>query len=325
MKQRLLYCVVLIACVCSFRTFSGEDDVSVYDKLPVYEKSKSVSGSLLSVGSDTLAGVMSLWVEAFHTYYPNVNAQVQASGSSTAPPALIQGTAQFGPMSRAMRKSEIEAFEQAYGYKPTELRVAIDAIGLFVQKDNPVQGLNFEQIDAIFSATLRCGAVHRIETWSQLGIGARWARRSIQLFGRNSVSGTYGYFKSHALCGGDFNAQVNEQPGSASVVQSVASSINAIGYSGAGYSVSGVKRIPVARTGNNYIYPTRRNILSGQYPLSRFLYMYVNKNPARPLSPVEQAFIRFIFSSQGQLLVAKDGYIPVSADIAKRELAKVGL
>ncbi|CAM3887055.1 Phosphate-binding protein PstS precursor [Vibrio aerogenes CECT 7868] len=323
MKQSVLYCVVLMACVCSFRAFAN--DLLADDRLPVYQKGESVSGNLLSVGSDTLAGVMSLWVEAFHNYYPNVNAQVQASGSSTAPPALIQGTAQFGPMSRPMRKSEIEAFEQAYGYKPTELRVAIDAIGLFVQKDNPVQGLNFEQIDAIFSATLRCGAVHKIESWSQLGIQSRWARRSIQLFGRNAVSGTYGYFKSHALCGGDFNAQVNEQPGSASVVQSVASSINAIGYSGAGYSVSGVKRIPVARTGNHYIYPTRQNILSGQYPLSRFLYLYVNKNPARSLSPVEQAFIRFIFSNQGQLLVARDGYIPVSAGIARKELAKVGL
>ncbi|ASA56427.1 PstS family phosphate ABC transporter substrate-binding protein [Vibrio gazogenes] len=295
------------------------------ESLPEYQKQLGVSGSLLSVGSDTLAGVMSLWVEAFQSYYPNINIQVQASGSSTAPPALIQGTAQLGPMSRVMRHREVGAFEQTYGYKPTVLRVAIDAIGIFVRQDNPIKGLSFQQIDAMFSTTLRCGETQHLTSWSQLGIKARWALRAIQLFGRNSVSGTYGYFKNHALCGGDFSPRVNEQPGSASVVQSVASSMNAIGYSGIGYSVSGVRLVPISREGTNYIFPNRDNILSGNYPLSRYLYIYINKNPERSLSPVEEAFIRFIFSREGQALVAKDGYVPVSPQIARQELAKVGL
>ncbi|MDW6003172.1 PstS family phosphate ABC transporter substrate-binding protein [Vibrio mangrovi] len=293
--------------------------------LPVYEKQIGVSGSLLSVGSDTLAGVMSLWVEAFQSYYPNINIQVQASGSSTAPPALTQGTAQLGPMSRTMRHREVGAFEQAYGYKPTALRVAIDAIGIFVQQDNPVPGLSFQQIDAMFSTTLRCGEPRHLTSWSQLGIKSHWAQRAILLFGRNSVSGTYGYFKSHALCGGDFSPRVNEQPGSASVVQSVASSMNAIGYSGIGYSVSGVRLVPISRRGENYVFPNRDNILSGDYPLSRYLYVYINKSPERALTPVEAAFIRFIYSREGQALVAKDGYVPVSPEIARQELAKVGL
>ncbi|NAX43819.1 MULTISPECIES: PstS family phosphate ABC transporter substrate-binding protein [Vibrio] len=290
-----------------------------------YSKTNGVAGSLLSVGSDTLAGMTTLWVEEFKTIYPNINAQVQASGSSTAPPALTEGTAQFGPMSRPMRGREIEAFERAHGYKPTALRVAIDAIGIFVHRDNSIKGLNFTQLDSIFSSTLRCGATQPINTWAQLGVDEDWAKRGIQLFGRNSVSGTYGYFKQNALCGGDFKKGVNEQPGSASVVQSVASSINTIGYSGVGYQVSGVKLIPIAKQGDQFIAASYENILSGAYPLSRYLYVYVNKHPNQDLPPMQREFIRFIFSKQGQAIVGKDGYVPVSAEFAQQELAKVGI
>ena len=295
------------------------------EELQDYTKTSGVAGSLLSVGSDTLAGMTTLWVEEFQTLYPNVDSQVQASGSATAPPALTEGTAQFGPMSRPMRMREIEAFERAYGYKPTELRVAIDAIGVFVHRDNPIEGLNFSQLDSIFSETLRCGATKSSKTWQDLGLSYDWAKRGIQMFGRNSVSGTYGYFKQNALCGGDFKRNVNEQPGSASVVQSVASSINTIGYSGVGYQVSGVKLLPIAKSGSDYVMPTHENILSGQYPLSRYLFVYVNKNPLRDLTPIQREFIRFIFSKQGQSLVAKDGYVPISAEIASQELQKVGI
>ncbi|MGB5803053.1 MAG: phosphate ABC transporter substrate-binding protein PstS family protein [Vibrio anguillarum] len=290
-----------------------------------YSKTNGVAGSLLSAGSDTLAGMTTLWVEEFKTIYPNINAQVQASGSSTAPPALTEGTAQFGPMSRPMRGREIEAFERAHGYKPTALRVAIDAIGIFVHRDNSIKGLNFTQLDSIFSSTLRCGATQPTNTWAQLGVDDDWAKRGIQLFGRNSVSGTYGYFKQNALCGGDFKKGVNEQPGSASVVQSVASSINTIGYSGVGYQVSGVKLIPIAKQGDQFIAASYENILSGAYPLSRYLYVYVNKHPNQDLPPMQREFIRFIFSKQGQAIVGKDGYVPVSAKFAQQELAKVGI
>lgn len=293
--------------------------------LQPYKKIPGVSGNLLSVGSDTLAGMTTLWVEEFKALYPNINAQVQASGSSTAPPALTEQTAQFGPMSRPMRLREVEAFERTHGYKPTALRVAIDAIGIFVHQDNPVQGLNFPQLDAIFSATLRCGAEDFVSTWAPLGIDAEWAKRNFQLFGRNSVSGTYGYFKKHALCGGDFKSQVNEQPGSASVVQSVASTLSGIGYSGVGYRVAGVRLLPIAKQGNEFVYPSRENILTGDYPLSRYLYVYVNKHPSKALSPIEAEFIKFIYSAQGQALVEKDGYVSITEEFAKQELAKVGL
>jgi phosphate transport system substrate-binding protein len=295
------------------------------ESLPKYSKVGGITGDLTTVGSDTLAGMTTLWVEEFKQLYPSVNGQVQASGSSTAPPALTERTAQFGPMSRAMRNREVEAFEREHGYKPTVLRVAIDAIGIFVHRDNPIKGLNFTELDSIFSATLRCGSTDSINTWSELGLDYQWAKRGMQLFGRNSVSGTYGYFKKNALCGGDFKSSVNEQPGSASVVQSVGSAINTIGYSGVGYQVSGVKLLPIAKSGDQYVEASQENILSGKYPLSRYLYVYVNKHPFKPLSPIEREFIRFIFSRQGQELVAKDGYVPISPEIARRELAKVGI
>lgn len=294
-------------------------------KLPYYHKSIGITGSLTSVGSDTLAGLTTLWVEDFKTIYPNVDVQVQASGSATAPPALTEGTAQIGPMSRPMRSREIDGFEREHGYKPIELKIAIDAIGVFVQKDNPIKGLNFAQIDSMFSETLNCGSTHKITTWQQLGLSQRWAKRGIQLFGRNSVSGTYGYFKKVALCRGDFKRNVNEQPGSASVVQSVASSINAIGYSGIGYRVSGVRLLPIAKQGTDYVQPTKANIFSDRYPLSRYVYVYVNKNPLKPLAPIEREFIRFIFSQQGQALVQREGYLSLPAAQAEKELAKVGL
>lgn len=313
---------IILSAICSLLLIVSP--VGLSKELSSYKKVPGLTGNLTSIGSDTLASMMSLWSEKFNSYYPNVNIQVQASGSSTATPALTEGTAQFGPMSRPMRLKELEAFEREYGYKPVELKVAIDAIGIFVHEDNPIKGLNFQQIDSIFSSTMRCGANQPISNWKALSVEGNWAKRRIQLFGRNSVSGTYGYFKKIALCGGDFTPNVNELPGSASVVQAVASSINAIGYSGVGYRVSGVKLLPIANHGEDYIEATKSNILTNRYPLSRYLYVYVNKHPAKAMSQIEREFIRFIFSKEGQLIVEKDGYVAISKELAAKELEKVG-
>jgi phosphate transport system substrate-binding protein len=277
-----------------------------------------------SVGSDTLANMMTFWAEEFKRNYPNVNIQIQAAGSSTAPPALTEGTSQFGPMSRKMKSREIEAFEKRFGYKPTPVRVAIDALAVFAHKDNPIKGLTIAQVDSIFSVTHKCGG-EAVTRWGDLGLTGSWAKRDIQLYGRNSVSGTYGYFKKKALCKGDFNTKVNEQPGSASVVQSVASSINALGYSGIGYKTSSVKAVALAKKGNNYVAATKANALNGTYPLSRYLYVYVNKHPNKPLAPMEREFVKMILSKTGQKIVAKDGYIPLSAKVANKELSKLGI
>lgn len=293
--------------------------------LPEYSKASGVSGNLSSVGSDTLANMMTLWAEEFKRDYPNVNVQIQAAGSSTAPPALTEGTSQFGPMSRTMKSKEIEAFEKRYGYKPTPIRVAIDALAVFVHKDNPIKGLTLAQVDSIFSSTLKCGADGEATNWSDVGLTGNWAAKDIQLFGRNSVSGTYGYFKKKALCKGDFKPSVNEQPGSASVVQSVSSSLNAIGYSGIGYKTSGVRAVALAKKGNDYIDASLDNAASGVYPLSRYLYVYVNKHPNKPLAPMEREFVKMILSKTGQQIVAKDGYVPLPAKVVMKDLESVGI
>lgn len=289
-----------------------------------YSRASGVSGNLSSVGSDTLANLMTLWAEEFKRNYPNVNIQIQAAGSSTAPPALTEGTSSLGPMSRKMKDKEVEAFERRYGYKPTPIRVAIDALAVFAHKDNPVKGITIPQVDAIFSSTRKCGYADDINNWGALGLDAAWKTRSIQLYGRNSVSGTYGYFKKKALCKGDYKNNVNEQPGSASVVQSVSASLNGIGYSGIGYRTSGVRAVPLAKAeGKPFIAATPDNAISGKYPLARFLYIYVNKHPNKPLPPLEREFLKMVLSKSGQMTVVKDGYIPLPAKVADKELTNL--
>ncbi|MDV2858179.1 MULTISPECIES: PstS family phosphate ABC transporter substrate-binding protein [Oceanimonas] len=310
----------------TFTMAAASAAAAVDESLKDYEKVSGVSGNVSSVGSDTLANMMTLWAEEFKRQYPNVNVQIQAAGSSTAPPALTEGTSQFGPMSRAMKSNEIEAFEKRHGYKPTPIRVAIDALAVFVHKDNPIDGLSLDQVDAIFSSTLACGMAEQITQWGQAGLDGDWSNRDIQLYGRNSVSGTYGYFKDEALCKGDFKNNVNEQPGSASVVQSVSSSLNAIGYSGLGYSTSSVRAVPLAPAGSaDYVEANADNAISGDYPLSRFLYVYVNKHPNKPLGPMEAEFVKLMLSKQGQQIVDKDGYVPVPAAVVEADLKKLGL
>lgn len=289
--------------------------------LPAYTKASGVSGNLSSVGSDTLANLMTMWAEEYKRQYPSVNIQIQAAGSSTAPPALTEGTANLGPMSRKMKDEEIGAFEKKFGYKPTAIPVAIDALAVFVHKDNPIKGLNMQQVDAIFSSNRTCGAAKSIDKWGDVGLTGAWATRDLQLFGRNSVSGTYGYFKEHALCKGDFKSTVNEQPGSASVVQSVSTTINAVGYSGIGYVTSSVKAVPLAKKeGDEFVEASADNAISGKYPLSRYLYVYVNKAPNKPLPPLEKEFVKLVLSQQGQQVVVKDGYIPLPAKVVEKVL-----
>ena len=297
------------------------------EKLPHYERTSGVSGSISSVGSDTLANLLALWAEQFKRFYPNVTVQIQAAGSSTAPPALTESTASLGPMSRKMKIKEIQSFKKKHGYSPTAVRVAIDALALYVHKDNPLTGLSFPEIDAIFSANRRCGHSSDIVTWGQLLPNEeKWKNRSLQLYGRNSVSGTYGYFKKTALCKGDFKNSVNEQPGSASVVQSVGASINGIGYSGIGYQTANVRILPISKKINgDYVHATFEKVKSGTYPLSRYLYIYVNKKPGEQLAPIEAEFLKMVLSDVGQTVVAKDGYIPISSQTAQEEIKKLSL
>jgi phosphate transport system substrate-binding protein len=285
--------------------------------IPGYSKTSGVSGNLNSVGSDTLANLMTLWAEGFQKQYPNVRIQIEAKGSSTAPPALIAGTSQIGPMSREMKSDEIDAFEKKYGYKPTLVKVAIDALAVYVNKDTPIEQLTIQQVDGIFSKGRACGG-KAIKTWGDAGVkDPKWASKPISLYGRNSASGTYGFFKEHALCKGDYKDTVKEQPGSASVVQGVTEDVLGMGYSGIGYKTSGVKTLRIAKTAAaGYFGTDAETVLAGKYPLSRYLFLYINQAPSKPLDPLVREFIKYILSQEGQQVVVKDGFLPVPAKIA---------
>lgn len=297
--------------------------VEVDPALKPYTKVSGVTGNLNSIGSDTLNNLMTLWAEGFKAQYPNVNIQIEGKGSSTAPPALIEGTAQLGPMSREMKSTEIDAFEKKYGYKPTEIKVAIDALAVFVHKDNPIKGLSMQQVDGVFSSTLKAGGKD-IAKWSEVGVEGAWGSKPMSLYGRNSASGTYGFFKEVALAKGDFKASVKEQPGSSSVVQGIGADLAGIGYSGIGYKTSEVRALPLAaKNGTKYIPADYENCLSGEYPLARFLYIYLNKKPGAPADKLIEEFIKFVESKEGQAVVVKDGYFPMPSKVASEEVAKV--
>jgi phosphate transport system substrate-binding protein len=319
---------LLVLLLAMLITVSGiavaQDGVKLDPGLESYKAVSGVSGNLSSVGSDTLNNLMTLWAETFSKFYPNVKIQIEGKGSTTAPPALISGTAQLGPMSRPMRGSEIDQFEKKFGYKPTPIRTAVDALAVFVNKDNPIKCLTFEQVDAIFSKSRRYGYKEDITTWGQLGLTADWANRPVSLYGRNSASGTYGFFKEHALKNGDYKDEVKEQPGSASVVQGVTVDRYAIGYSGIGYTTAGVRAVPIAeKEGAACVEATADNSYAGTYPLARFLYVYINKAPAKSLDPLTHEFVKLMVSKEGQEVVVKDGYFPIPASIAKEEMTKV--
>ena len=302
--------------------------VKVDRQLPDYRQVSGVSGSLKSVGSDTMNNEMTLWAEGLLSLYPNVQVEIEGKGSSTAPPALIAGTSQFGPMSRQMKSAEIDAFEKTFGYKPTQLATSIDMLAVYVHKDNPIArtGLTLQQVDAIFSKGRKGGFSTDIRTWGDLGLTGDWANKPISLYGRNSASGTYGYFKEHALFKGDYKDEVKEQPGSSSVVQGVASDLYGMGYSGIGYKTADVAVVPLAADSDSERFEAvPANAYTGEYPLARFLWLTVNHKPGTELDPLRLEFLRYIYSAQGQEVVVKDGYYPLPAALCVQEASKVGI
>jgi phosphate transport system substrate-binding protein len=312
MKTKLSWMMI----AAGFTALSANAKESAIDPtMPSYTAVSGVSGNLNSIGSDSLNNLMTLWAEGFKKAYPNVNIQIEGKGSSTAPPALIEGTAQIGPMSRPMKAEEIDAFEKKFGYKPTEVKVAIDALAVFAHKDNPIKGLTMKQVDSMFSSTRKMGGSD-ITTWDQAGLEA-WKGRSVSLFGRNSASGTYGFFQENALGKGDYKSTVKEQPGSSAVVQGVGGDLYAIGYSGIGYKTSGVRAVPLAsEDGGEFFEAEYDNCLSGDYPLSRFLILYVNKKPGEALDKLTLEFLKYVLTKEGQQVVEKDGYFPMPKDFA---------
>jgi phosphate transport system substrate-binding protein len=314
----------LIVALVQVLLFSGlfSQAVQVDPKLPRYKKKDGVSGKVSSIGSDTMNNLLALWGEAFKRIYPNVVIEFEGKGSSTAPPALLAGTAQLGPMSRPMKGEEMDAIEKKYGFKPTAINTSIDALAVYVHKDNPIESMTLQQVDAVFSKTRRGGHRSDITNWNE--IDSKLGNSPISLYGRNSASGTYGFFKEHALFRGDYKDAVKEQPGSAAVVQGVSRDRNGIGYSGIGYKTTGVKGLAIAeKPGAQPFTPDYENAESGKYPISRFLFLYILKDPQKPLEPIVREFLTYILSYEGQNDVLKDGYYPLSLQSVTMELKKL--
>lgn len=305
---------------------AAQPEPATLEAYPTFRPQWNLSGTLSAVGSDSMSNLMALWSEAYRDAHPGVRVQVQSAGSATAPPALIQGVADLGPMSRLMTADELERFTSRYGYAPQAVPVALDALAIYVHRDNPLQALDLRQLDAIFGRNYRCGGPGGISQWQALVEGGRLPTGALILYGRNSASGTHAYFRSAALCGGDFLARVNEQPGSASVVQAVGASILAMGYSSAGYQTPGVRALRLRREDESTaVAPLPKHILSGAYPLSRTLYIYLNMPPNRDLSPVVADFLRMVLSDVGQGVVRKDGYVPLPVSRVQRLRAFLGV
>lgn len=304
----------------------SESKAPAKEALPVYKSTSGVSGTLKSIGSDSMNNEMALWSEGFRKLYPGVKIEVEGKGSATAPTALIEGTAQFGPMSRPMKSEEISSFKKKFGYEPTAIKTSLDVLAVYVHRDNPIKSLSMKDVDAIFSKTRKSGAGKDILTWGDLGLTGEWATKPIQLYGRNSASGTYGYFKEHALAKGDFKDNVKEQPGSAAVVQAIASDKYGIGYSGIGYKTDAVKAVPLAlKEGKDAVPANNETALEGTYPLGRYLLLYINKAPTQELDPARREFLLYVLSAQGQEAVEKNGYIALPPKIIQQERAKLGV
>jgi phosphate transport system substrate-binding protein len=324
MKRQIVVAAAVTVALFGWGLATARGQVQLDPGLQPYKTVSGVSGNLSSVGSDTLNNLMTHWAETFSRFYPNAKVQIEGKGSSTAPPALIVGTAQLGPMSREMKGTEIDQFEKKFGYKPTPIRTSVDALAVFVNKDNPIKCLSMSQVDALFSKSRRAGGKEDVTTWGQLGLTGEWASKPISLYGRNSASGTYGFFKEHVMKNGDYKDTVKEQPGSASVVQGVTEDKYAIGYSGIGYKTSGVKALALAeKEAGPYSSGSYDDVVSGKYPLARFLYVYVNRAPGKPLDPLVREFLKLVLSREGQEVVVKDGYLPLTAAIAGEERKKI--
>ncbi len=319
--KTVVKCLSLTLLALFVATAAMANPIGVDVNLSDYVKVQGVAGNLNSVGSDTLNNMMTFWAEGFRKKYPNVNIQIEGKGSSTAPPALIEGTSQLGPMSRKMKDKEIQKFEAKYGFKPTTIGVALDALAVFVNKDNPLESLSMAQVDSIFSKTFKRGGADA-SVWGDLALSGDWANKPISLYGRNSASGTYGFFKEHTLEKGDFKDTVKEQPGNASVVLGVTEDKAGVGYSGMGYVTSGVKALPLAgKDGEQAYAPNYENVLSGKYPLGRMLYINIVKEPNKPLPTLIKEFMTYVLSKEGQEVVVKDGFLPLPAAVAKKQLA----
>jgi len=303
--------------------------VEVDAALPSYKPVKTLRGRLRSVGSDTMNELMKSCAEQFvERFHPKLRIMHEGKGSSSAPPAICEGLADVGPMSRPLKDVEVKQFVDAFGGQPVQLATAIDAIAVYVHPSNPVakRGLNLQELDAIFSTTRKLGYPRDVTKWGDIGVSGDWATRSVTVFSRNKLSGTYALFRKVAMGKGEYKTTNREMVGSAAVIDGVAADANAIGYTGIGYKSNKVSIVPISAGANTPAYlPDPKHAYSGAYPFARPLLITVARKGDQPLTALQQEFLRYVFSREGQTQVAEKGFFPIDAATARKQLKSAGI
>lgn len=214
----------------------------------------------------------------------------------------------------------VDDFARRYGYKPTAIRVALDTVAIFVHRENPIRGMTLAQIGAVFSGESRCRGAQHAATWGALGLAGEWQARPLQVFAIGPADDLHDYFRQQVLCGGGLGEFVRMHPNSAAVARAVSESLNAIGFGRSVSTISSMKALSLAvDTNMPFVAPSERPVVDGAYPLTRFLHIYVQKRPDRPLTGRQADFVRFVLSPGGQAILGRNGFIPVSRDVARME------
>lgn len=314
-------------------------EVSTIHAIPVvdsgiasYVPKTGISGGIAIAGSDTMQPIIAKIASAFRQWQPNIKLAVQGGGSDAAMIAFVQNIAASRrgdgnvrghlssndvtilASSRPLTEAERQTFHSRYGFEPTEVPIALDAVAIYVNYQNPLEGLTLDQLDAIFSKTRKRGAAAAITTWGQLGLQEGWEQQPIRLYGRDKRSGTRTFFLHTALLNGELNPDLREAPGTAMEILDLSRDAAGIGYAGIGFQASTVRILPIAeKAGAPFVLPTAESATNGSYPLARPLYLYAKRSPKGELDADVAEFLKFVNSREGQETIAKAGVFPLSA------------
>jgi phosphate transport system substrate-binding protein len=319
-------CILLLAATnASAQAFQESLHATLPPGLPHYKPARHLAGSLMSVGGDTMATLTKYWIELYGKAHPGVHLEMEAAGPGTGAPALTLGTAQLGQLPRKMLPQEIADFVKKYGYEPFAVRVAggsyrsprmTHAICFYVHRDNPIGKLTFSQLDAIFSTTRRRGQKENIVTWGQLGLKGEWADQRITLWGFSQPNGVANFVRERVLNNGEYKPGIKDRIADTglatmdTIVQGIAADRYAIGYAGFGNATPDVKVVALSENDAGPFYSgSFDDVVTHAYPLSRFVYIYVNRPPGRPLDPLVKEFLNIVLSREGQEAVVREGIL----------------
>ncbi|MDR3684336.1 MAG: substrate-binding domain-containing protein [Geothrix sp.] len=285
--------------------------------IPTYVSSGSLTGTIESIGADSLADVWDEWQQAFRAQHPGVQFKVVQTLSKTALDALMAGTVPLIHMAREMTIPEYQAFEKKWGYPPTKVLICFDAFIVFVNSSNPIKEIGMDQLDAVLSTTRAAGYPKDIETWGDLGGRGDWAKRPIHVYFRAEGTASWSVVKDLVLQKGTFKPKIIDKPDYPSIADAVLTDANglAIGTLATWYSRNRTLAV-IPLQGRDALMPTQENVTSGRYPMSKGFFLYVNHAPGKALPPVLAEFLNFALSREGQQAVAQSSLYPLPADLA---------